>query len=257
MSEDASQYHSKRKFYESVLTIYGRKPVLEALDNPDLIFHRLHLAESNRQADILQTILELAEARCIEILYHDKRALSRISKNGKQDQGIALDIQMPGFQDYHSWLKTHTLTNQSFIALDGVTNPQNLGMIIRTVCASPITALILPRKGCARLDSLVIKASAGTLFRSAILWCDDLAECLATFQNQGAQVICLDARSPEQLFDYRTSASGVFVLGNESRGPRPAIQTLSNCKLSIPMQNHVESLNVAVAAGLVAFSIST
>ncbi|MBK8132487.1 MAG: 23S rRNA (guanosine(2251)-2'-O)-methyltransferase RlmB, partial [Gammaproteobacteria bacterium] len=60
------------------------------------------------------------------------------------------------------------------LALDRVTNPQNLGMIVRTVCASPLDGLLLPRQGCAPLSPLVIKASAGTLFRCPLWRCDRL-----------------------------------------------------------------------------------
>jgi 23S rRNA (guanosine2251-2'-O)-methyltransferase len=73
------------------LTLYGRKPALEALANRALEIAQLHLADSNRPGGIIAQIIAQAESRNIPIQYHEKQALSRISKNGRQDQGVALD----------------------------------------------------------------------------------------------------------------------------------------------------------------------
>ena len=87
------QTHQTRP--DAMITIYGRNPVLEALLDPSLSFFRLHLADSNKPADIIQQITQLAKERQVDIARHSKQALSRISKNGRQDQGVALDIITP------------------------------------------------------------------------------------------------------------------------------------------------------------------
>ncbi len=78
------------------------------------------------------------------MVYHDKQALSRISKNAKQDQGVALDMVLEHMGDESSFRNTHK--SYRIIALDGVTNPQNLGMIIRSCAAGNIDAILLPTK---------------------------------------------------------------------------------------------------------------
>ena len=103
------------------LTIYGRKPVLEALSDPQLLPRRLHLADSNKSAGIITDIIKSADSRDIEIRYHDKRALSRISKNGKQDQGVALDIECPNFKGVDELAKTALSPHDRFLVLDGIT----------------------------------------------------------------------------------------------------------------------------------------
>ncbi len=237
-----------------LLTIYGRKPVLEALHDSSLKLFRLHLADSNKSADIMREIIQLAKSRNLDIQTHDKLALSRISKNSQQDQGVALDIHIPGFVSDMEFLKNHQNKKFQLIALDGVTNPQNLGMIIRSVCASPLTGLLLPNKGCAKLDALVIKASAGTLFKCNVIRCDNLANTLLSMRDQGTDICLLDSKGDSSLFDYQSKQSTVYVLGNESSGITPEITKIATLKLKIPMYNGVESLNVAVTASLVAFS---
>jgi len=237
---------------EKLLTIYGRKPVLEALQDKDLQIFRLHLSDSNRQEGILLEIQKLAKQRGVENKTHNKRELSRISKNSQQDQGVALDIVMPSFQNADNFLLNFP-TQFKIIALEGITNPQNLGMIIRSVCASKITALLLPEKGCAKMDALVIKASAGTLMKCRIIRCKNLAETLKMFSNQNTDICILDSHSKQSLFDYSNNGRVIYTLGNETEGVSNEIRMLANTTLAIPLCNDVESLNVAVTAALVAF----
>lgn len=255
---DSDRYLKKKQFFNQLLTIYGRKPVLEALQDPATQVHRLHLAASNRPATILNEIIQLAESKGAELIYHDRQSLSRISRNSKQDQGVAVDLICPGYVDYKEFLKTAVEPDASgksydIIALDRITNPQNLGMIIRSVCAGGSYALLLPEKGCAKLDALVIKASAGTLFRATILRCGDLATSLADFRNANFSVYGLSSHAPTSLSEVQTSGHNVFVLGNESEGVSSEVARQCNKLLSIPMNNGVESLNVAVTASLLAF----
>lgn len=239
---------------DKLLTIYGRKPVLEALLDNSLDLYRLHLADSNKASGIIDQITALAHKRNVEIRHHDKLALSRISKNSQQDQGVALDIFLPGFTSDREFFAQHRdNTPVQLLALDGVTNPQNLGMVIRSVCASAMDGLLLPRKGCASLDALVIKASAGTVFRASIIHCDQLETALEQLSGK-VDIMVLDSAAPVSLFDYRPQRSTIYVLGNETTGISPTIRRLATGSLYVPMRRGVESLNVAAAATVVAFA---
>lgn len=253
-TQDRKAYNERKQFFDRLLTLYGRKPVLEALQDADIPVYRLHLADSNRREGIINAILALAEQRGIAIVYHSRAELSRISRNQRQDQGVAIDLRCPNYRDARE-LSDQRDPEQTFqlIALDRITNPQNLGMIIRSVCASPLTGLLLPSSGCAPLSPLVIKASAGTLLRCPIFRCADLADTLPTLAARGADICVLSADGEQVLGDYQPTGSVVYVLGNETEGTSPAIVRCATRRLRIPMANGVESLNVAVAAALIAF----
>ena len=257
-------YADKKHFFDQMITVYGRKPVLEVLRDPAIPVYRLHLAQSNRRDNNIDEMSTLASQRGIEVHEHSREQLSRISKNKRQDQGVAVDIQCSSHRDYQDFLAAQNelvegeesiieAPAMQLIALDRITNPQNLGMIIRSVCASPMDGLLLPRDGCASLSALVIKASAGTLFRCPLLRCDNLNQALTDFSQQGADIVTLSADSKTSLLDYQPSGSVVYVLGNETDGVSPEIRALANTHVSIPMNNDVESLNVAVTASLIAF----
>lgn len=254
--QDSQAYQQKKQFFNQIVTLYGRKPALEVLKDLSLTIYRLHLADSNKPQGIIAELLDIAKQRDIEVTYHDRQALSRISKNSKQDQGVCVDILCPKHQSYQQFLDTLASPRSKpirLIALDRITNPQNLGMIIRSVCAGEIDGLLLPEKGCAAIDSLVVKASAGTLFKAPLLHCKKLTECLRTCQEHGAKVYGLSSHSAEPIGQKSHDDFIIYVLGNETEGMSHEIQALCDKRIFIPMNNKVESLNVAVTASLLAF----
>ncbi|WP_339615517.1 RNA methyltransferase [uncultured Gilvimarinus sp.] len=253
MQRDSDAYLAKKQFFNTLLTVYGRKPVLEALQQPGVEVYRLHLAQSNKRGGIIDEILAEAEKRNAEVAYHNRAALSRISKNAKQDQGVAVDLICQKFTTATDYLTRPSSGSCNLLALDGITNPQNLGMIIRSACAGNIDGIILPEKGCAQIDPLVIKASAGTVFRAPILrTTEPLARTLNKFRDSQYSVVGLSSHAKQTLQAYSGERT-VFVLGNETDGVSSATQNECNHWLKIPMNNQVESLNVAVTAALIAF----
>lgn len=250
---ESPDYREKKAFFERVLTVYGRKPVLEALRNAAVQCHALHLAQSNRESGVVQDIRQEAQRRGIPIRLHSRDELARISRNGKQDQGVALDVLCPSFRNLDEYLAQPAPLSGRLMALDGITNPQNLGMIIRSAAAGAIDGIILPRRGNAALGPLVIKASAGTVYRAPLLLCTELPEALRQCQARGAQVCVLEASSPLSLFQHKASDFCIYVLGGETEGISAEVRALADARLSIPMRNGVESLNVAVTASLVSF----
>ena len=251
MKPDSTEYLAKKAFFDKVLTIYGRNAVLEALEDDAVTIHKLHLSKSNKDAEVLEQMKAIAKKRAIEVAYHDKQSLSRISKNAKQDQGVALDIVLEHFGDEESFRSVHE--NYRIIALDGVTNPQNLGMIIRSCAAGKVDAVLLPTKGAAQISPLVIKASAGTLFKMPIIKTSNLKETLASFKEEGADIYTLSSHVSKSYKEQVYGDKTIFVLGNESEGVSKAVEAVCNGSIAIPMQRGVESLNVAVTAALLAF----
>lgn len=250
---DSREYLERKHFYDRLLTIYGRKPVLEALQDRSISCYRLHLSKSNRQTGVVEEILDLARQRNIEVAYHSREELARISRNGKQDQGVAADLQCPKHQSLSDFLASPPGENYTLIALDGISNPQNLGMIIRSVCASPCYGILLPDKGNTRISPLVIKTSAGTVFKSRIIRCSNLAEALKKLKLAGAEVCGLSSNSTVAIRDYNPGKPVIYVLGNETSGISTAVAATCDQRVRIEMNNGVESLNVAVTAALIAF----
>ena len=246
---DSQQYKDKKAFFEKIITLYGRNVVIEVLQDDTIEVHKLHLASSNKTDGAINTITQLAKKRNIEIIYHEKNVLSRISKNAKQDQGVAIDIVAQGYQSAN---EIKNLKDYKLIALDGIQNPQNLGMIIRSCAAGNIDGIILPKKNSAKISPLVIKASAGTLFKIPIYFCNALEDVLESLKDANIYALSLEAKN--SLYNLTPKQKSIFVLGNESEGVSKEVEKLCNDSLVIPMNRGVESLNVAITASLISFS---
>lgn len=250
-AEDSVEYLAKKAFFDKIITIYGRNAVTEALEDESIGIHKLHLSDSSKSAVELDRMVKISKQRKIEIAYHDKKALSRISKNSKQDQGVALDIVLEKALSEDEFLESHN--SFKVLALDGIHNPQNLGMIIRSAAAGNVDAILLPTKNSAQISPLVIKASVGTVFRLPIIQTKNLAKTLVKFKTQQSKVYTLSSHANNDYKATVYAAKTVFVLGNESDGVTKEVEALSSASISVPMNRGVESLNVAVTASLLAF----
>lgn len=259
--KEKSTRTSPKPDLNKTLTIYGRNAVLEALQDNSLHIRALHLADSNKPAKVLDQIEALSRSRNIPVEYRDRLSLSRISKNKKQDQGVALDIILPNMQSLDDALGTlfndeasNLAANPQLIALENVTNPQNLGMIIRSVAASGIEGLIIPEKGCSDIGPLTIKASAGAVFSCPIIRCHTVSGALEKLRDRFS-ICALELGGEKGFAELERDKPRVFVLGNESTGLSSPLLQSADERMCITMANGVESLNVAVTASLVAFKV--
>ncbi len=246
--QDSQEYKKKKSFFDGVITLYGRNVVLEVLQDENIEVHKLHLSNSNQVDNTIKLINSLAKSRKVSVVMHDKKSLSRISKNSKQDQGVAIDIIA---KSYQSADEIKGLSAFKLIALDGIQNPQNLGMIIRSCAAGFVDGIILPKKSSAKISPLVVKASAGTLFKLPIYYCNSLDDILPKLTD--TKIYALDANASTDIYSISASKKSIFVLGNESEGISSEVSKLCNDSISIAMNRGVESLNVALTASLIAF----
>ncbi|MBN2782390.1 MAG: 23S rRNA (guanosine(2251)-2'-O)-methyltransferase RlmB [Campylobacterales bacterium] len=248
MKQDSQEYKNKKNYFEKIITLYGRNVVIEVLKDDTIEIDKLHMASSNKTDGAIKTILSLANSKNVKVVYHDKNELSRISKNSKQDQGVAVDIIS---QSYRNAQDIKGLDSFRLIALDGIQNPQNLGMIIRSCAAGNIDGIILPKKNSAKISPLVIKASAGTLFKLPIYYCNTLNDILKDLKD--TNIYSLSSHAKNSIYDLKMTKKSIFVLGNESDGVSKDVEELCNQTICIPMKRGVESLNVAVTASILAF----
>ena len=236
---------------DQFLTVYGRKPVLELLAQPQLDIAKVAVARKAK-GDIIRQILEACAARQVPVLRLDAAEVARLSKHPKQDQGVAADVHTPYMDDALQTFRQESLPAKcSFLALDGITTPANVGLIIRTATAMGLDGIILPRKGSAKLDAFVIKASAGVVFKSHLLKCERLTPVLRQAKQQGFAIYALSGEQGSRIYEADFAPRSIFVLGNETAGVSQATEDLTTAHFSIPMANEVESLNVACAAAVV------
>lgn len=235
------------------ITVYGRKPVLEALIDPALTIDKVIVAEQAR-GDTVQEILDAAAHRRVPVRRVSAHRVKVLAGNGRHDQGVLADVVAPRMRALDGALKT-LVSPAAVLVLDAITNPANVGMILRTATAAGIDGVVLPRRGVPAIDPLVIKASAGVAFHSPVLRSATAVQACAALRAAGFAVLGLSGSAPgaASLFGDPPPPRVAYVLGNETTGVSPAVMAQLTGWVSIPMTGDVESLNVASAAAVVCF----
>jgi 23S rRNA (guanosine2251-2'-O)-methyltransferase len=239
------------------ITLYGRKPVLEALCDPHIAIDKVLIAD-NARGNVIGNIVQQAQRRGIPVSRESAKYVTRISRNGRHDQGVVADAIAPQMQALSDFIETEgnlEAKSRQLFALDGVKNPSNVGMILRTALAAGLDGIVLPRRGCPDLSPLVVKASAGTAFKAPILRCADLPEALSQLRHLGYTIYGLSADAPANLYHASFSPLSVFVLGNETDGIGERTHPWIDEWISIPIDANAESLNVACSASVVGFEL--
>ncbi|MBK6609868.1 MAG: RNA methyltransferase [Sphingobacteriales bacterium] len=243
------------------ITIYGRKPVLEALNNPNLQIDKVLMA-TNAVGAVVLAIEQACGLRGVQCIRMPAVQVARISKKPDEDQGVVADILAPNIQTVNyfiandlQYLQQNAPQKQvNLLALDGITTPANVGLIIRTAAGMGIDGIVYPRVGCPAIGPLVIKASAGVIFKARLLRCEHIADGLHLLRQAKCRIYGLSGQAKQSIYQPNTSTTtntpAVWVLGGETHGIGTKTTQYIDEWRSIPMQANVESLNVACAAAV-------
>ncbi|SDP71704.1 23S rRNA (guanosine2251-2'-O)-methyltransferase [Actinopolyspora xinjiangensis] len=237
------------------VTVYGRKPVLEALSDLELRVDKVVLAEGI-SGSVVREIKEAAADRAVPVRRASAHRVKVLAGNGRHDQGVVADVIARKMRPLEEALADPASAPRDMLLLDGLTTPANVGMILRTATASGIDGIVLPHRGVANVDPLVVKASAGIAFHAPILRSPDAGTAAETLSDAGYPLYSLDAHAGPNLFEADFPQRAVFVLGSETAGLSEAVERRVTERLRIPMYGGVESLNVATAAGLVCYELA-
>jgi 23S rRNA (guanosine2251-2'-O)-methyltransferase len=139
------------------------------------------------------------------------------------------------------------------VCLDQVSDPQNLGAVVRSAEAAGATGVVVPAHGSARVTAAVAKASAGAVEHLPVAVVPNLARYLAEIKGPGLWAYAAEAEGALSLWDADLSGGVALVLGAEGRGVRPLVRRTCDAVLSIPLSGRVGSLNVSAAAAVLLY----
>lgn len=237
------------------VTVYGIRPVLAALTDERLTVDKVLVAEGSQSASIRE-IVAAAEARGVPVRRVSSQRINFLSGNPRHDNGVLADVVAPRMRTLVDALGgRHHERPDTVLVLDGIKTPANVGMILRTATAAGLDGVVVPHRGVADIDPLVVKASAGVAFRAPVLRCGTAEEAVERLVEAGYEVVGLAAGAKESLFETDVEPPVAFVLGSETEGVTDAVRPYVARWVSIPMPGDVESLNVASATAVVAFEI--
>ena len=240
---------------DTFITVYGRKPVLEALDDASLRVDKVIVAEGLR-GEPVRAILDAARSRGVQVQRATAHRVKVLAGNGRHDQGVLADVVAPRMAPVAEFLdELAPGAPATVLVLDRVTNPANVGMILRSATAAGVDGVLLPRRGVPAIDPLVVKASAGVAFRAPVLRAGTVEEGCEALRAAGFTLFGLDAGG-DSLIDAELPPRVALVLGNETDGLSGTVRPLLDGVLAIPMHGGVESLGVASAGAVAAFELA-
>lgn len=237
-------------------TVLGRNPVLECL-RADAPASALFVALGAEADERLTESVTLAADRGIPILEVPRHDLDRMSANGLH-QGIALQVPPYSYAHPDDLLKTATRDVQPalVVALDNISDPRNLGAVIRSVAAFGGHGVLIPQRRSASVTAVAWRTSAGAAARVPVARATNLNRTLGQWSDAGLAVVGLAADGDTTLDDLDASGPMVVVVGSEGKGLSRLVRQSCDAVVSIPMAGRTESLNVSVAAGVVLAEIA-
>ncbi|HEX2131656.1 MAG TPA: 23S rRNA (guanosine(2251)-2'-O)-methyltransferase RlmB [Actinophytocola sp.] len=246
----AAQRRSKDKPTSELVA--GRNPVVECL-RADVPATALYVQLGVDADDRVTEAVRLAADRGISVLEVAKPELDRLT-GGALHQGLSL--QMPPFEYAHPDDLLDTVSDSAepplLVALDGVTDPRNLGAVIRSAAAFGANGVVLPQRRSAGVTAVAWRTSAGTAAKLPVALATNLTRTLRQYAEAGLMIVGLDADGTGTVDDLTLATSPlVVVVGSEGRGLSRLVRETCDQTVSIPMAAGVESLNASVAAGVV------
>jgi 23S rRNA (guanosine2251-2'-O)-methyltransferase len=238
---------------ERRVRVFGTRAVLEALADRRVPVERLLVARTARGAAV-EEVLAAAAGRGIrpERVAADK--VHRASGSPHHDQGVLAEVVAESIEPLEGWLALHpSPAGVALLLLDGVTNPANVGMVVRSAAGAGLDGTVLPRTGSPDVGPLLVRASAGVALRAPLLRCATALTAVEALAAADVLSVGLRAAEAPSLFDADLPPRAAYVLGNESEGISPAVAQRVHAWRSLPLAGGVESLNVAAAAAVVAF----
>ncbi len=232
-------------------TVLGRNPVLECL-RADAPANALYVALGTDADERLTESVTLAADRGIPILEVPRTDLDRLSANGLH-QGIALQVPPYAYAHPDDLLASATSDVQPalLVALDNISDPRNLGAIIRSVAAFAGQGVLIPQRRSASVTAVAWRTSAGAAARVPVARATNLNRTLKDWADAGVLIVGLDAEGDTTLDDFDGSGPVCIVVGSEGKGLSRLVRDNCDQVVSIPMAGPAESLNAAVAAGVV------
>jgi 23S rRNA (guanosine2251-2'-O)-methyltransferase len=222
--------------------VYGIRPVVEALESGRRkVFEVIDAVGS-------EEVARAAGARGVEVKRTSRRRIEELARDGAH-QGVAARVEPYPYSGLEEILST---PEPLVIVLDGVTDPRNLGAVLRAADGAGAGGIVIPKDRAVGVSAAAVKASAGASEHVRVAMVTNLRRALDTMKRTGLWVYAAEAGgTPYTELDLAGAVA--LVLGSEGRGVRRLVREGCDGTVSIPMLGAVESLNVSVASAVLLY----
>ena len=234
------------------MKLYGKNPVIERIRSNPQSIRRILIEQGHNDHGF---IAQKAKKWGIPVSAVPASQLLKIARN-VNTQGVVADVDDFAYMPYVELLEMSVEKGWTVIFLDGVTDPQNLGAIFRSLGCLGGFALVLPTKDSVSVTEAVLRVASGGENYVRVSQVSNLAQAVAKAKDAGFCMAGSIVDEGESLFEARLQFPLGLVLGSEQKGIRDVVKKLVDVKLTIPMAQNKMSYNVAQAATIFAYEIT-
>ena len=233
--------------------IYGKNPVLEALEAGHEI-NKMLILDGSKDKN-LQKIIEKAREKKIIVQFSERKFLDKLVE-GENHQGVIAYVSPYRYFDLDEVLDIAKEKEEApfLIICDEITDPHNLGSIIRTANAVGAHGVIVPKRRSAAINQTVVKTSCGAVEYVPVIRVTNIVQTINQLKEKGVWIIGTDMGAPV-YYDANLTGSIAIVIGNEGDGIGRLVKESCDLMVSLPMFGRVSSLNAAVAGSVVMYEV--
>lgn len=235
------------------MKIEGRNPVIEALKS-DRTIETLYVAKGTKEGSI-QKIVAMAKEKKIILKEVDRKKLDEMSESHSH-QGVIALVSEYRYYELEELLEIPMSRGEDpfFLILDEITDPHNLGALVRSAEGAGVHGIIIPKRRSATVTPVVEKASAGAIEHMAIAKVSNIAQTIEKLKKLNIWIAAIDMDGQEYYKQDMTGALGL-VIGSEGYGISRIVKEKCDFSVKIPMVGKVTSLNASVAGGILMFEV--
>jgi 23S rRNA (guanosine2251-2'-O)-methyltransferase len=228
--------------------IYGKHALEEALQNAPRVIRKVFFAPEMDDAQLR----DLVRKQNIPTAELKSKEAGRIVGQETPHQGVIAIANLESLmEDFDNFIERIEVSNDTMLVLlDELTDPQNVGAIIRSAAAFGVAGVLMPSHNQAPLTGSVVKASAGMVFRIPIVSIGNVNRTIELLKERDFRAYALAMNGPKTVSEEKYDTPSLFIVGNEGKGIR--MKTFEHCDatLRIPMHPRCESLNASVSAAV-------
>lgn len=224
--------------------IYGRKPVIDAIDSGVKIYKAFVIKQNSKIVDEIISKLQRAN---VEINFVDKRFFDKIDMN---HQGVMVEAESFQYKDLKDLDKY-----QRLIILDQIEDPHNLGAIIRSAESFGFDGVIIPERRSASVSPIVYKTSAGAINNINIIMVKNTNRAIEEIKEAGFWVYGLAGEASSTIDQVDLKGKVCLIVGNEGKGLSRLVRENCDILINIPMKGFVNSLNASVASAIAMYEV--
>lgn len=252
VKKEYNKYENTEAFDEG-LQLEGRNAVLEAL-NHDQTIDKIFVKKGEIEGT-LKVIVAKAREKGIIVQEIDKVKMGQMTKSNNS-QGVIAMCPAREYCDVSDIIERARLKNEDpfIIILDEISDPHNLGAVIRTADACGAHGVIIPKRRAVGLSAIVSKTSAGALEYVPVARVTNIARTIEDLKKENIWVACADMDG-EPYFKTNLKGAIAIVIGSEGQGVSRLVKEKCDFGVGIPMYGNISSLNASVSAGLIMYEV--